>query len=88
MAETEVALRITALRALKARGIDYYVDPSNSVYVDITPSQPEFEPMRIALPEELSRKTVRMLWRHYKIPIHWFWNPLMIPGEEDFKPPC
>jgi hypothetical protein len=83
VAQTEVALRSTALRALRARKIDYYVDPEDPLYVDIVPTQEGFEPMRVALEEELSGKTVRSLWRHYRIPIHWFWNPLMIPGEEE-----
>lgn len=87
MAQTEVALRSTALRALRAKKIDYYVDPEEPLYVDIVPTQEGLEPMRIPLEDELSGKAVRSLWRHYKIPIHWFWNPLVIPGDEEEKPP-
>ena len=88
MAQTEIAFRSTALKALRAKGIDFCVVAVDSIYVDILPAQDEWEPMRIALPDELSGRTVRALWRAYKIPIHWFWNPLMIPGDEDENPPC
>jgi hypothetical protein len=87
VAQTEVALRSTALRALRARKIDYYIDPEDPLYVDLVPTQEGFEPIRLALADELSGKAVRSLWRHYKIPIHWFWNPVMIPGDEDNNPP-
>jgi hypothetical protein len=88
VAESEVATRETALRALRAKKIDFFVDPEDPLYVTIMPldetlSGPEYIP----IPEELSTKLVRHLWWHYKIPIHWFWNPLMIPGDEEEKPP-
>jgi hypothetical protein len=88
VAESEVATRQTALKALKAKKIDFFVNPDNPLYVSIMPLDESLSgPERIAIPEELSAALVRYLWWHYKIPIHWFWNPLMIPGEEEKKPP-
>ena len=89
MAQDEAPTRATALKALKAREIDFFIDPDDELYVWIMPLDEKLAgPECIALPEVLSSKTVRYLWWHYRIPIHWFWNPLMIPGAEDNKPLC
>lgn len=80
MPETEYALRTTALKALRAKKINHYVDPSDNLFVNIVPSQEDLVPLKLPMPEKLGNKTIRLLWRAYDIPIHWFWNPSMIPG--------
>jgi len=88
VAESEVATRETALKALKAKKIDFFVDPENPLYVSIMPLDETLSgPERIAIPDQLSTMLVRYIWWHYKIPIHRFWNPKMIPGEEENEPP-
>jgi hypothetical protein len=37
----------------------------------------------ISMSEPIQRKMLDYLGRRYKTPIHWFYNPLMIPGKED-----
>jgi hypothetical protein len=41
----------------------------------------------ICIPPELGRKLVHYLARRFSVPIQWFWNPLMIPGDEDRRRP-
>jgi len=36
----------------------------------------------------LGRRLVDRLAYHWDVPKHWFYNPLMIPGEEDKRKPC
>jgi hypothetical protein len=88
MAQTDVATREAFFKALRAKGIDYLVDQENPVFVSILPNEEGVHPQKLAIPDPLPPKLVCYLWWHYKIPIHWFWNPIMIPGDEDQKPPC
>lgn len=76
--------REVALRALRARTGLYISVALDSYWVMVADehnSTPEY------IPEELERRLVARLSRVYNVPIHWFYNPLMIPGEEEKKPP-
>lgn len=81
MADSGVT-RETALRALRAGGVDVSADKSGNVTLagEITET--------IHIPDELGSRMVWRLADRYKVPIHWFYNPLMIPGEEDKRRPC
>jgi hypothetical protein len=39
------------------------------------------------IPPELKRREPQRLADLYNIPVEWLYNPLMIPGEENKKPP-
>jgi hypothetical protein len=82
MTESEVTKEV-ALRALKAKGLGIVCGNDDNVEI-----ASEDETSLETIPAELGKKLVSRLARVYKVPIHWFYNPLMIPGEEDKKPPC
>jgi hypothetical protein len=65
-----------------------YVSPRPGLgdwFVEVSPID---EPGHLEyIPPELSRRTVNRLVRRYEIPKPWFYNPLLIPGDEEKKPP-
>lgn len=76
--------REIALRALRAKPGLYISTSTDSHWVmvaDEHTANPEYIPL------ELERRLVARLSRVYSIPIHWFYNPLMIPGEEETQLP-
>ena len=40
------------------------------------------------LPEKVSRRTVNRLCRRCKVPKPWFYDVLLIPGDEEKQKPC
>lgn len=45
------------------------------------------DPVVEYIPPELGRREPQRLADLYDIPLAWFYNPLLIPGEENDKPP-
>ena len=75
--------RETVFAAMRAKKIDFAPLPDN--YVEI--AGPDGEMTTEYIPPELGRREPQRLAEFYKIPISWLYNPLMIPGEEERKPP-
>lgn len=75
--------RETVFAALRAKKIDFAPLPDG--YVEIAGSDGEMTTEYI--PPELGRREPQRLSSLYKIPIQWLYNPLMIPGDEEKKPP-
>lgn len=83
--------RDTALRALKAAGpphssMKLYISEDGN-WVTISdgkgPAFLEYIPV-----SGLTRQTVNRLSRRYQIPRDWFYNSLLIPGEEHTRKAC
>jgi hypothetical protein len=80
--------RETVFAALRAKKIDFAPVPSspNSKYlVEIVGLNGEMSTEYI--PPELGRREPQRLADLFGIPIQWLYSPLMIPGDEDNKPP-
>ena len=82
--------RVIVLRALRAAGPPHsskkleLLEDVTSYWVTITDGED------IALeniPPEVGRLLVDRLVYKWDVPRHWFYNPLMIPGDEESKPP-
>jgi hypothetical protein len=76
--------RDTVLRAMRAKNLG--VVPLDGGYVEIAGLNGELTTEYI--PPELGRREPLRLSELYEIPVQWFYYPLMIPGDEDKKPPC
>ena len=74
--------REAAIRALRAKKLDLSFSENNLVQI-----AGEGHMTTECIPPELGRRQVHRLSRLYKVPIHWFYNPLMIPGDEEKRPP-
>ena len=72
--------RETVFAAFRAKKIDFV--PLHLVEV----AGPSGEMTTECIPPELGRREPQRLSSLYGIPIQWFYNPLMIPGDEDKKP--
>jgi hypothetical protein len=70
--------------ALRAKKIDFAPLPDD--FVEIA-GGPNGELTIEYIPPELGRREPQRLADLYKIPIQWLYNPLMIPGDEEKKPP-
>jgi hypothetical protein len=78
------AKRETILRALRALRL-IVIEDQSGFWVSINDGH---RPMRWLVPSELGRRYCNETIKHFKIPKEWIDNPLIIPGEEDGKPPC
>jgi hypothetical protein len=67
--------RDVVIAALKAAGVDVSVGPNGEVTLA---KNGRLE--TLIFPEELEKQMLFRLKFHYGVPIHWFWNPQMIPG--------
>jgi hypothetical protein len=84
--------RDIALRALRASGppnspckLELAEHPIHKWFITIT----DGNKARLEyIPPALGRRLVNRLSQDWKVPKGWFYEPLMIPGEEDKKPPC
>ena len=75
----------TVFAAFRAKKIDFaHVKGSKHLYEVAAPSG---EMNTEYIPSELGRRLPQRLADTYEIPIQWLYNPLMIPGEEENKPP-
>lgn len=82
MSESGVS-RQDALRALRAtKHLDLVVQGNRVTIADGEKIE------TVILPDELSRRIVDRLAYRWNVPKHWFYNPLMIPGDEENRPPC
>jgi hypothetical protein len=73
----------TVFSAFRARGISYAPCiniPGKHLF---TVSPPRGVAHVEYIPPELGRDMPQRLSEEYKIPIIWFYNPLLIPGEEE-----
>lgn len=64
--------------AIRGKGLD--VSIKNGLLYVVKNESPE----KLDLPSKVGRKMLFRLGARYDIPMHWFWNPEMIPGA---KPP-
>jgi len=64
---------VAALRAVK--GVDVSIGPDGEITI-----AKEGHLETLIFPEELEKQMLFRLKYHYGVPIHWFFNPQMIPG--------
>lgn len=77
--------RETVFAAFRAKKIDFvHVAGSKHLYEVASPNG---EMATEYIPPELGRREPQRLADLYDIPIQWFYTPLMIPGEEEKRPP-
>ena len=79
--------RDTAIRALKAKKVDISFGSDGLVTLIGKDSSGFQNEETVRIPDELGRRFVDRLSRLFDVPIHWFYNPLMIPGEEEQSKP-
>jgi hypothetical protein len=77
--------RETVFAAFVAKGIDFAPVPNSKHLYEV--AAPNGEMWTEYIPPELARRTPQRLSEVYDIPLQWFFNPLMIPGEENKKKP-
>jgi hypothetical protein len=77
--------RETVFAAFRAKGIDYAPIPDTKNLVEV--AAPNGEMWTEYIPPELERRAPQRLSDVYDIPLQWFYNPLMIPGDEEKKKP-
>jgi hypothetical protein len=75
--------RDVVLRALRAKHYDVSVDQSGW-WVSIAAQN---RICREFIPPELGRRLVNRIVDRFGIPKQWLYEPLMIPAEDDCKPP-
>lgn len=75
--------RDTVFRAFRAKKLDFVLLADD--FVEIADSDGNMTTEYI--PPELKRREPQRLADLYGIPIQWFYTPLMIPGDEEKKPP-
>jgi hypothetical protein len=76
--------RETVFKAFRAKEISFAPIPNSKHLFEVAAKG---EMWTEYIPPELDRMGPQRLSDLYGIPIEWFYTPLMIPGEEDRKPP-
>jgi len=71
--------------AFRAKGIDFAPVPNQKHLFEV--AAPNGEMYTECIPPELGRWLPQRLSDTYDIPLQWFYNPLMIPGDQHGKPP-
>ena len=82
------AKRETVFAALRAKKINYAAvpdSPQSKHMVEI--AHPNGNTWIEYIPPELGRREPQRLADLFDIPVEWFYNRLLIPGEEEDKPP-
>jgi hypothetical protein len=77
--------RETVFAAFHARSVDYAPVPGSKDLYEV--AAPNGEMNTEYIPTELGRMLPQRLADTYDIPIQWFYNPLMIPCDEEKKKP-
>jgi hypothetical protein len=80
--------RETVFAAFRAKKIDYVPledSPDTKYLVEV--AAPNGAMATEYIPPELGRREPQRLATLYGIPIQWLYSPLMIPGEEEGRPP-
>jgi hypothetical protein len=77
--------RETVFAAFRVKHVDFAPLPGTKHLVEV--AGPNGEMSTECIPPELGRREPQRLADLYGIPIQWLYNPLMIPGDEDKKPP-
>lgn len=73
--------RGTVIRALRAVdvSVSYDEDDPDQIVTIATHDGEQTDSIPIRKEYEIGRKLLHYLARRYNVPIHWFFNPLMIP---------
>ena len=77
--------RETVFAAFRAKKIDFAAIPNTKHLFEV--AAPNGEMWTEYIPPELGRREPQRLSDLYGIPITWLYTPLMIPGDEEKKPP-
>ena len=75
----------TVFDAFRAKKISFAYKPDSKHLYEVV--APNGQAWTEYIPPELDRRTPQRLSELYDIPLQWLYNPLMIPGDEDKKPP-
>jgi hypothetical protein len=78
------AKRTTVFACFKAKKIDYAIvpdTPKSKHLVEV--AGPDGQMSTEYIPPELGRRLPQRLAEIYDIPLPWFYNPLLIPGDSD-----
>lgn len=82
------ATRKTVFECFKAKNINYAIVPDTATTKHLVEvAGPDGQLSTEYIPPELGRREPQRLADIYDIPLPWFYNPLLIPGDEDKKPP-
>ena len=71
--------------AFRAKNISYAAVPDSKHLYEVAASNGEMNTEYI--PPELGRRAPQRFSDVYGIPLAWFYNELLIPGQEEDKPP-
>jgi len=69
--------RKVVLAALRAKGVDIAQEEGVGNYTLVKGDRIE----SVNIPKEVSKRMLQRFQRVYGVPIHWFYNPLMILNE-------
>lgn len=68
--------RANVIKALKASGVDVAEDSAGTILAKGDRIE------TLILPPEVNKQMLNYLKRRYDVPIHWFFNPHMIPDPQ------
>lgn len=80
MSETTVS-REVVLRVLNAANVDVLIGENG----EVTLAKEGVVIETIILPDRVEKRMLFRFQRKYGVPIHWFWNPTMIPPPESTR---